>query len=1088
MRDLNWLRKLLCLALVACTVFTLGACQGPATPAACTHSGGAATCKDKAVCEKCGEAYGELAAHTYENGTCTVCGATEGGSGDGGNEGEGDGKPVPDSYADGAPVKGGGATIPEGSFALTATKYDESAAEEINANAFFRTAKRGEGKVFRVSDGKPVTVTRSTAQTYDGEGSILIAPQGVLFQDCKDLVVRNLIIIGSVELVNVDTIEMENVEIVSTEAALTMVEGCYSLLMNDCRLTGKSALVLSADDSVILNSYFAFTEKGIVDTSAEGTLVRNCILEGAGEAIRTKASESEFRSNTLTMGKTDTGIVVDSGVLNVLVALNDITGAQSSVVVGNGKNVAVVLNRGVSVTAENNSNLYICDNSLGGRITANNNNYFLGDGNTFPADEWTHATVQTGNKNHNGNNLMDVNYRPEVGAAEELLPHIDKDLFVGMARKEYVRDTADEKPMGIAAYILDHCKTDDYVIIAPGAYATESGMSFNAGHSDTVVYGYGVYMERQTSLGQMMNFTRAENITIKGLTIGFKQQSCGQVYVLEKLGSNQLRVVTGAGMMNEFGNTNTKYYVVTGMGAQRMGTFYAYCDTGFNRILSKNNKVEGVDTMIMEVSDSVYEMLAVGDILTCRANNGGTTIGIHTECKNIVFYDFNIYGNASGFAYVEQDARTATTYYRVCDTTRSGEIISEELYNQYKALEEKYGVNLEIEVDDLGRFRGSPAHIGSIDATHTTRCGEGSKATFCLFENMCDDATNQNATHGRLDEVIVNDDNTITLIYKGNFSEYSCSVNKWQPIGQPSGFCYNFKVGDRVYVYTSTGQLVCDTPALSITSVVDTVNFEWKDHGFPKSTAKGQVERRKVTVAADAVNLKALEGFNLKDNHWSSTNKVLIDNMSMSSNGFVFDNCKFQNIRSRGLLIKASGGTIQNCTFRNIGMSCGAILYEIYWGESGVTEDMLVDRNLFDHTGYFKNHDLYATIAVVGLGASVQEDFLLYKNITITNNKIINRTTDYAVYINSAKDVVIENNDFGPFVGNNFTNHPEEPDTYESPRPVIHINGAMNVKIAGNKYPNPDVLGIDYVVAEKNKNIYGSDVELDGSPLIPDND
>ena len=237
---------------------------------------------------------------------------------------------------------------------------------------------------------------------------------------------------------------------------------------------------------------------------------------------------------------------------------------------------------------------------------------------------------------------------------------------------------------------------------------------------------------------------------------------------------------------------------------------------------------------------------------------------------------------------------------------------------------------------------------------------------------MCDDATNQNAVHGRLDEVIVNDDNTITLIYKGNFSEYSCSVNKWQPIGQPSGFCYNFKVGDRVYVYTSTGQLVCDTPALSITSVVDTVNFEWKDHGFPKSTAKGQVERRKVTVAADAVNLKALEGFNLKDNHWSSTNKVLIDNMSMSSNGFVFDNCKFQNIRSRGLLIKASGGTIQNCTFRNIGMSCGAILYEIYWGESGVTEDMLVDRNLFDHTGYFKNHDLYATVAVVGLGSSVQ--------------------------------------------------------------------------------------------------------------------
>jgi hypothetical protein len=527
------------------------------------------------------------------------------------------------------------------------------------------------------------------------------------------------------------------------------------------------------------------------------------------------------------------------------------------------------------------------------------------------------------------------------------------------------------------------------------------------------------------------------------------------------------------------------------MGAQRMGTFYAYCDTGFNSIDNNRQTVEGVSTMIMNVSDSVYSMLAEGDILTCRANNGGTTIGVHTECKNIVFYDFNIYGNASGFAYVEQDARTATTYYRVCDTTRSGEIITEDLYNKYKALEEKYGVHLEVEVDDLGRFRGSPAHIGSIDATHTTRCGEGSKATFCLFENMCDDATNQNATHGRLDEIIVNEaDNTVTIIYKGNFSEYSCSVNKWQPIAQPGGFCYNFSVGDRVYVYTSAGQLVCDTPALSVTSVVDTVSFDWKDHGFPNSTAKGKVERRKVTVSLDDFNLDALEGFNLKDNYWHPRNKVLIDNMSMSSNGFIFDNCKFQNIRSRGLLIKASGGTIKNCTFRNIGMSCGAILYEIYWGESGVTENMLVDRNLFDHTGYFKNQDRYATIAVEGLGSSVEEDFLLYKNITITNNVILNRTIDYAIYINSAKDVVIKNNTFGPFVGNNFTNHPEDPDPADNPRPVIHLNGAMNVEISGNAYPNPDWAGSDYVVYEHNKNVYGTDVTIDGTvdgpSMIPD--
>ncbi len=37
------------------------------------HSGGTATCKDKAICVACDAAYGELEAHTYEKGKCSVC-------------------------------------------------------------------------------------------------------------------------------------------------------------------------------------------------------------------------------------------------------------------------------------------------------------------------------------------------------------------------------------------------------------------------------------------------------------------------------------------------------------------------------------------------------------------------------------------------------------------------------------------------------------------------------------------------------------------------------------------------------------------------------------------------------------------------------------------------------------------------------------------------------------------------------------------------------------------------------------------------------------------------------------------------------
>ena len=55
----------------------------PTTPASCEHAGGTATCTEAAVCEKCGESYGELAPHTTVTreaveATCTEGGMTEG--------------------------------------------------------------------------------------------------------------------------------------------------------------------------------------------------------------------------------------------------------------------------------------------------------------------------------------------------------------------------------------------------------------------------------------------------------------------------------------------------------------------------------------------------------------------------------------------------------------------------------------------------------------------------------------------------------------------------------------------------------------------------------------------------------------------------------------------------------------------------------------------------------------------------------------------------------------------------------------------------------------------------------------------------
>jgi hypothetical protein len=226
------------------------------------------------------------------------------------------------------------------------------------------------------------------------------------------------------------------------------------------------------------------------------------------------------------------------------------------------------------------------------------------------------------------------------------------------------------------------------------------------------------------------------------------------------------------------------------MGAQRTGDFYPYCDTSFIEIKKLDNGL-----MEMRVSESVYEMIAKGDVLTCRSGNADTTVYVRYS-SGISFKDVTVYGNSGGFAFWEMSNRTATTYYRLHNTTKNGPIIDQATYDRYAALEEQYGVDLEIYTDSLGRLRGSLPHIGSIDATHTSECAQGSVVTSCIFENMCDDATNQNHHHGRVEAITDNGDGTATVLYKGNYSEYSYATATSGAGSVPS----SFREGDRVFM------------------------------------------------------------------------------------------------------------------------------------------------------------------------------------------------------------------------------------------------------------------------------------------------
>lgn len=988
-------------------------------------------------------------------------------------------------YQNGDAIDGAGAAMSADAFPLRQSAPQTENAILLTAHAFeemYRIGGAEAGRAYQITDDAPVCFTVS--RTYDFAGVTLIAPAGLILSGLVHANLRNLTVLGPVTLRACRDLKISRFALFAPNGtALTATADSSDICLRECRLSGTVSVASAADNLALNECALHAAETCVLDTAARGTTLRGSCLTGAKVGLSTAATGFYIRENSFALATDSVAITIGAGALNGLVALNEITGAQKSISLCGATNVLVILNSAVTVELVGNTSVYVCENALGGRIRAESNRYLIADGNTFLADGLDHATLCADNENVNGDSLTDVDARPAAGADEALLPHVNKDLHLGMERLETVREGAYDTGLSAKEYIEKLAAAGTRVILAPGLYASQDTIVLGAAHSDTTVYGYGALIERDVTaamnIGGHISIDGAHAITFKGLTIGYERQSCGQVYVLEKMADNKLLLVTGAGMVNEFGTTNPMFKIAT-MGAQHENTFYAYCDTWF---MSIEKREDGL--MEMTVDPNVYARLAKGDILTCRSFPFSTTVAINSS-TDIVFRDFTNYGNSGGYAFVEGNNRTATTYYRLANLTKNGPIIDRATYDRYAALQEEHGVNLEISVDALGRLRGSLPHIGSIDATHVAGCAAGSHATSCIFENMCDDATNQRHSHSRVDEINDNGDGTTTIVFKGNYSWV-----QWDSGYTGEGtMCRPFIKGDRVYVYTGVGQLVCDTVALAPSAPLRVPDGKG---GFVNKTAinEPRAARAKekgntgsclmnyycVTVPTDAINPKAYEGFDLKRNDEADAPKVLIDNMSMASNGFCFDNCLVRNVRSRGLLIKASEGAILNCTFRNIGMSCAAILYEIIWGESGVSENLRVERNLMDHTGYFYAVDRYAPIAIEGLGSRVDEDYLLYKNIRIADNVARNRTTKYAVYVNSARDIQILNNDFGSYADGEYGEHLSR---------AIHLNGAMNVEIAGNTYTDNGLSRTDAIVAEHIKNIFGADVTQNGIPLIAD--
>ena len=753
------------------------------------------------------------------------------------------------------------------------------------------------------------------------------------------------------------------------------------------------------------------------------------------------------------------GTVSLENAVNCLVAQNEISG---DITARGAYNSVVLLNKAQNITAENNTNVYVVENTVYDKLTLKSNNYLLADENTAV------TILSEGNDNFNGDNITNVDFRLPHGADLDLLPHANKELFVGMERRKAVNAPDSNGDESINEYISSHAK-GGIVIVPPGAYEAPAPVKLGADATGSTIYAYGAFME-MLPYGNSFVADHVKDLTVKGLVTGYAQQPCGQITLVDQIDERTFLALPYAGSIYGFGKTDTKFFSAGFNDMFKKGSVYPWGTYGGAYEIEPADN--GLFKFTMWEGNHWIGQVEKGDKFVNRLVGPDKISILITNSERILFKDIFLYCHSACLAVTVAGLSRDVLFYRWYNGNESARIIDKETYDRYRALEEKYGIEGEVYIDSLGRYRGGTPLICSSDATHIPGCIKGVDATSCLFESMCDDGSNQRASSSRLAGVEDNGDGTTTLFYKGSVSQIYClhHFNENDPRPRPS-VCQPITKGDRVLIYTGTGVTFCDTNALSSEEKVEDYDFIISP---PDRNPRHYYDTvKKFTVATSALNMAAIEGFDLTDNHYDMTNKVLVDNLSRNSAGFNFDNVMVRNTRSRGILVKTVGANINNCTFQNLGHTGVLLSVEFVWGESSVSQDVKVTNCLFDNVGFinkgFANKTL-APVAIKGLSSTVSEEALLYKNILIEGNKFINNQNNYAVTVNSAQNVKIANNVFEEAVG----------EDKDHPHLVIDVETAMNIEISDNTYSKYLKSVNDGVTAKNYKNIFGTDITLKG--------
>ena len=812
--------------------------------------------------------------------------------------------------------------------------------------------------------------------------------------------------------------------------------------------------VLHADGGIIIDRAGSIlrnvTIYGSIAVTGRNAVIQNCKIKADTYAIFASGCDVIIRNNEI---DAPSAIMIEPGAQNILIAQNNTHG---DVKIDGALNCSVVLNKANKISVESSTSVYLSANDFEGKATLKNNDYLLCDNNAASVFD------VSGNKNTNGDNITDVNARAEYGANEDILPHTNKNLFAGMPRKKTVTDADYDEMLDFTEYIKREATSNHIVIIPPGAYAVDREIWLGAECSNCKIYAYGVFTEK-TEYAGTYTVSGVENLELHGITTGYAQQSCGQVHVLDVIDDCTFLAITAAGMLDDFGKSDTSRFHAGFVNIFRAGHIEPYGSFG------GNYEIEKLDGGIMkfkipENHDKVGKVYK-GDILTCRMALPFLRSIYFENCKNVLVKDTVLYGYSSALAIVMSGDSQNVRMVRWHDTAKFSPAIDEATYSKYKALEEKYGVDLEVYIDDRGRWRGSTPRLSSMDSSHITGSREGLSCISCIMENMCDDATNQRASSARLHSLTDLGDGRTSLKYKHCATEVYFNIDR-KPTARGS-LCPPFKAGDHILAYASSGRTLCNTHTLSATEKVGELAYIITAPSHSKDYTADIFE---IIVPTADVDFSVIEGLDLEDNHYRLDNKVFVDNLDRNSAGYLFDNVLMQDARARGALVKTVDATVRNCTFRNLLHSAVMFSAEPSWGESSVPQNVTIEKCLFDHTGY-TNEDYgnrrYTPISVYGQGTLLDRDALLYRDLSVRECKFKNIYTEVFVYINAAQKVTIENNIF----------ERSENSPYKDSPLILDVTLAADVTFKGNTYPC-DAKAEDRVTGQRYQNVSFEGVSL----------